>query len=182
VRGRSCLEELAVEQTALTRSLRGASEIIGTIPRDPSAHAAAQSMRDRLADLGELKAALDAVYLDATDPRMHEMLGRDSALTEYLRGLYTWCKGVLRAFEELASGLRVLTPDWALLRARLDDARAFYLDELEGLLHGELARLRLHSNGPASGTGDPLSDLDAHLAELFWAAAYLATSLEKRFG
>jgi len=151
------------------------------LPRDPSVHAAAQSMTERMADLAELRSALGAVYLDATDPRMHELLAVDSALSEYLRGLYTWCRGTLRAFFELAEGLRTLNPDWACLRSRLDDARAFYLEELEGQIQIEVARMRVHFPTTHSAS-DPLAELDAHLTELFWAAGHFGRSLEKRFG
>ena len=180
-RERSILEELGDEQRALSASLTSTDRIVDGVPRDPSAHAAAQSMRERLGDLGELRTALDAVYLDSTDPRMLEILGRDAALSEYMRGLYAWTKAVFRAFEELAAGLRVLHPDWAVLRQRLEDARAFYLDDLEGQIALDVGRLRMR--WPSMGhERDPLSDLDAHLAELFWSAAFLARSLEKRFG
>jgi hypothetical protein len=177
----SCLEDLASEQQALGEALRNFDLDAMDLPRDPSVHAAAQSMTDRLADLGELRSALGAVYLDATDPRMQQILQLDSPLSEYLRGLYTWCRGVLRAFVELGHGLRALDPDWSLLRSRLDDARAFYLEELEGQIQLEVGRLRLHFP-TLHAAHDPLAELDAHLAELFWAAAHLGRGLDKRFG
>ncbi len=178
---RACVEELATEQQALGEALRAFDLDAMDLPRDPSVHAAAQSMTERLADLGELRSALGAVYLDATDPRMQELVQRDSALSEYLRGLYTWCRGVLRAFVELGQGLRTLHPDWSLLRSRLDDARVFYIEELEGQIQLEVGRMRLHFPTLHAARG-PLSELDAHLAELFWAAGHLGRSLEKRFG
>src|SRR5512140_524743 len=128
----SCIEDIAREHHALAEALRRFDLGAMDLPRDPSVHAAAESMAQRLADLGELRSALGAVYLDATDPRMQEILQSDSPLSEYLRGVYSWCRGVLRAFDELAIGLRTLQPDWALFRSRLDDARAFYLEEIEG--------------------------------------------------
>jgi len=177
----SCLEDLANEQHALADALRSFDLDAMDLPRDPSVHAAAQSMTERLADLGELRSALGAVYLDATDPRMGEILQLDSPLSEYMRGLYTWCRGVLRAFVELGQGLRALDPDWSLLRSRLDDARAFYLEELEGQIQLEVGRLRLHFP-TIKAAHDPLAELDAHLAELFWSAAHLGRGLDKRFG
>ncbi len=180
-RAPSCIEDIAREHHALADALRRFDLDAMDLPRDPSAHAAAQSMTERLADLGELRSTLGSVYLDATDPRMQEILQSDSPLSEYLRGIYSWCGGVLRAFDELARGLRTLHPDWSLLRSRLDDARAFYLEELEGQIPLEIARLRVHF--PAlSAARDPLSELDGHLEELFWAAGHFARSLEKRFG
>lgn len=175
------LEELSQEQRALGEALRMFDLDEMDLPRDPSLHAAARSMLSRLEDLGELRSAIGAVYLDATDPRMGEVLDRDSALTEYMRGLYTWCRGVLRAFEELAEGLRMSAPDWSLLRGRLDDARVFYMEDLEGQVQLEVARMRLHFPGMA-GARDPLGDLDAHLTELFWSAGHLARGLDNRFG
>jgi hypothetical protein len=177
----SCIEDLASEQHALADALRSFDLDAMDLPRDPSVHAAAQSMTERLADLGELRSALGAVYLDATDPRMHEIVQLDSPLSEYMRGLYTWCRGVLRAFVELGQGLRALHPDWSLLRSRLDDARAFHLEELEGQIQLEIGRLRLHFP-TINAAHDPLSELDAHLAELFWAAGHLGRGLDKRFG
>ena len=177
----SFVEQLADEQRGLGEAIKSFDLDAMDLPRDPSVHAAAQSMTERMADLAELRSALGAVYLDATDPRMHELLAVDSALSEYLRGLYTWCRGTLRAFFELAEGLRTLSPDWACLRSRLDDARAFYLEELEGQIQIEVARMRVHF--PTTNVAsDPLAELDAHLTELFWAAGHFGRSLEKRFG
>jgi len=172
---RSFLEELGDEQLTLQMSLLCVEHVVEGVPRDPSAHAAAHSLRARIDDLADLRNALNAVYLDAADPRMCAMLRHDGPLAEYLRGLYAWSKGVLRALEDVARELRVLSPDWAQLRTRLEDARAFYLDDLESAVRREAGALFVEE-------GDPLGELSAHVEDLFWAASYLAQSLEKRFG
>jgi hypothetical protein len=180
-RTRAVVEELSEDQITLTMSLLCVQNMVAEVPRDPSAHAAAQSVKERLADLTELKNALGNVNLDACDPRLAPLFAENAPLNDYLRGLFAWTKAVLRALEELARGLRVLDPDWATLRARLEDASVFYLADLERPIAEQATRLRLRIpeiNDPR----DPLADFDEHLIELFWAASYLAKGLEKRFG
>ncbi len=175
------LEEFGDEQLTMTVNVMCVEHIIDGVPRDPSSRAAAASMRERLDDMCELRAALNGMYLLATDPRMRELLGRDAPLTEYLRGLYAWTKAVIRGFEESGYALRSLGVDWALLRARIEDAAPFYFAELEPEIAAAAARLRLVSP-EASHPGDPLSELDEQLADVFTCAARLATGLERRFG
>jgi hypothetical protein len=175
------LQELSDAQVALTKALIGAQALVAGIPRDPSAHAAAQSIRERIADLNELRTALAAVNLDACDPRTSVLFTENAPLTEYMRGLYVWVQAVLRALDELASGLRVLAPDWSLLRARLEDSTTFYLTNLEKPIARAATQLRLRLpeiNDPS----DPLSEFDEHLIYLFWASSHLARNLEERFG
>jgi hypothetical protein len=175
------VEELSDEQLTLTMSLLCAQNIVKGLPRDPSAHAAGQSIRERVADLNELRNALAAVNLDACDPRLASLFAEQAPLADYMRGLYTWATAVLRALEDLANGLRVLSPDWATLRARLEDSAAFYLAHLERPIAEAATRLRLRTpelNDPR----DPVADFDEHLVALFWAAAHLGRNLEERFG
>jgi hypothetical protein len=171
----SFLEELGDEQLTLQMSLMCVEHVVDDVPRDPSAHAAADILCARIADLAEVRNALDAICLDAADRRMQGMLRSDGPLAEYVRGLHAWTKGVLRAFESVARELCVLAPNWAQFRARLEDARAFYLEDLELLVRREAGALH-------APEGDSLGELKAHLEDLFWAASYLAKGLEKRFG
>jgi hypothetical protein len=175
------LEEFGDEQLTMTVNVMCVDHIIDGVPRDPSSHAAAASMRERLDDMCDLRGALNGMYLLATDPRMRDLLGRDAPLTEYLRGLYAWAKAVLRAFEVSGYALRSLSVDWAGLRARIEDAAPFYFAELESEIADAAARMQLvmpETNHPA----DPLSELDDRLADVFAAATKLSTSLQERFG
>jgi hypothetical protein len=175
------LEELGDEQLNLTVNLVCVDHIVDGVPRDPSSLAAAATMRGRLDDLSELRGALNDLYLLATDPRMHEMVGPDAPLTEYLRGVYTWCKALLRALEESAYALRSLSVDWALLRMRIEDAAPFYMPELEGdIVAGAAQLLFLHPE--TKKAEDPLALLDERLQALFVSAATLSQRLEERFG
>jgi hypothetical protein len=178
---RAVLDELSEAQLGFTMSLLRAKDMILGIPRDPSAHAAAQSIRDRIADLHEVRSALAAVNLDACDARLAPLFAENGALTDYLRGLYTWTRALVRALEEIADGLRVLDPNWALLRARIEDFASFYLVELEKPIAHAATILRLR-HPELDNPNDPLVDFDEHLSQLFWAAAYLAKNLENRFG
>jgi hypothetical protein len=178
---RAVLEEFSEEQITLTMSLLCVQNLVQDVPRDPSAHAAAQSVRERLADLNELRSALAAVNLDGCDARLAPLFAENAPLNDYLRGLFAWTKAVIRALEELATGLRVLEPNWTTLRARLEDAASFYLAHLERPIGEQATRLRVRApelNDPR----DPLADFDEHLIQLFWAASYLAKGLVQRFG
>ncbi len=177
----SFLEELGDEQLTLTVNLLCLEHVVDGIPYDASARAAGQSLRERIQELSELRNALNIIYLDASDPRMALMITGDAPLGDYLRGVYAWTKGVIRTIEDLASGLRTLTTDWSSARLRLQDAREFFLDDLEFAIHKDLARLRLRAP-ELNEARDPLAELDEHLEELFWAASYLAKGLEKKFG
>jgi hypothetical protein len=177
---RTFLEELGDEQLAFHVGLSDLREALAraleALPRDRSTHAAAQAIEARVADLDDLREALNAVYLDAADPRTGSLLRSNGPLADYLRGLYAWNRGVLRALMDLADELRVLSPDWARLRARLEDTHGFYLRDLEP---------RIRREAKAFGvlcTEDPLADFAMHLDELFWAASCLRTNLDKRFG
>jgi hypothetical protein len=178
---RSVTSELNDEHLTLSMGLLSAQHVVDDVPRDPSAHAAAQSVRERIADMNELRSALGAVTLDACDPRMAPLLAESAPLTDYMRGLFTWAKAALRALEELARGLRVLDPNWATLRARLEDASVFYLADLERPIAEQATRLRLRLP-EISDPLDPLVDFEEHLIQLFWAAQNLSKGLEKRFG
>jgi hypothetical protein len=172
---RSFLEELGDEQLTLQVSLLCVEHMFDRVPRDPSARAAAECIQTRIGDMSELRNALNALYLDAADPRLQAILRKDGPLAEYLRGLYAWTRGVLRAFEDIARDLRTLSPDWATLRARIEDARSFYMHDLELAIQREARALHFHD-------GEALASFGEHLEDLFWAASYLAKSLENRFG
>ena len=172
------LRELGDAQLTLTINLLGLEHSVDGLPYDVSVRAAGESLRARLQELTEQRSALDAVYLDASDPRMALLLGADAPLAGYLRGLYAWTAAVTRAIVDLAAGLRALDLDWASTRARIDDARGHHRADLESAIRADLARVALR----APSLGDPLGVLSEHLAELFWAASYLAKGLDKKFG
>lgn len=175
------LEELVHEQLTMTVNVMCVDHIMDGVPPDLSAQAACAAMRARIDDLGELRVALSGLYLLATDPRMRPLLGRDDVLTEYLRGLYTWAKAVLRAFEDAGFALHSLAVDWSVLRARIEDAAPFYFAELEPEVAAAAERLLLAEQGRLH-PADPLSGLAAQLALVFTCASRLSVSLADRFG
>ena len=175
------LEELGDEQLTMTVNVMCVDHIVDGVPHDPSSVAAAASMRERIDDMCELRGALNGLYLLATDPRMRDMLGRDTPLAEYLRGLYAWSKGLLRAFEESGYALRSLSVDWSVLRARIEDAAPFYFRELEPEILDLAAQMRFVRPELDDGS-DPLYTLPEQLGLVFECAAQLAESLQERFG
>ena len=65
----------------------------------------------------------------------------DAPLAEYLRGAYAWLFAVVRALEHLALGLCAKEPDWATYRWRIEEAKNFHFDELEGEIAASLGAL-----------------------------------------
>ncbi len=176
------LDELTDEPLLLTTNILCIEHIVRGMVRDPAARAAAHSVRARLKDLLAMRRALRTIHLDARDRRMAPLLQPDAPLRDYLRGLYAWCEATARALEGIALSLCELDTDWTLARARLDDARTFYLEELEAPIRKQCARLRRSSPQSSRDIHDPLYPIGEHIDELFWAAARLSTSLDKRFG
>jgi hypothetical protein len=175
------LDDLASEQLTFTMGLLCFESDGEGLPYDPSTRAAAQTLALRLGDLATVRDCLQAFQLDLYDARVSPLLHVDGPVAEYLRGVYAWTKAVIRAFEDLRSELRALSPNWAKLRARLEDASTFYLKDLEPLIRAQAARLR-HDAPEMTDPRDPLYEFRAHLDALLTSTATLHDGLVCRFG
>jgi hypothetical protein len=175
----TALDALVEEQLTLTMGLLCLAAPVA--PYDPSARAAAQTMAERIADLARVRDALDDFQLDLFDPRVAPLLRNDGPIVEYLRGIYTWLKGVIRAFEDLGPELWALSPNWLRLRSRLEDADAFYMKNLEPLIRAQAARLR-HEAPEIADPRDPLHAFRPHLDALLASTRHLHDGLQRRFG
>jgi hypothetical protein len=177
------LDELGEDQLTMSMNLACLEESVGDAPRDPSARAAMRTLQARIADLGTLRDALTGVQLATVDPRLQRMVVPDSPLADYLRGIYSWAHAVLRALDHLASGMRTLQPDWALLRWRLEEAKNFHFDELHEPIRADLLALTIIANGGSFGASmPPIEELKAAVERLFETAAALEAHLDERFG
>lgn len=170
------LDDLAAEHLQMAMGLAGLEGVLEAAPRDPSARAALRVLEARVEDLGLLRDALASIATAAADARLHRAFLPDAPLAEYLRGIYAWMHAVVRALTDLAEGLRTLSPDWAQLRSRLDEARMFHFEELHGAIEAELLALALLA--PESRH----EDLGTAVETLLGAAIALEDRLDERFG
>lgn len=169
------LDEIGEEHLNMAVSLAALERAIAHTPWDPSARAALTVLGARVGELGRVGEALTRLHDAATDARVHRALVPDGPLADYLRGIYAWVHASLRALEQLAADLRALTPDWAQLRYRLEEAKLFHFAELEGAVHAELVALALTSP-------EASRPLERAVDRLFDAARDLAKGLDQRFG
>jgi len=177
------LEELAEDQITLSMNLTCLEETIGLAPRDASARAAVRTLEARLADLGALRDALANVHLASADSRLQRVMLPDSPLSDYLRGIYAWAHAVVRALDHLASSVRSLRPDWALLRWRIEEAKNFHFDELHEGMRADLVALEVVANGGSFGADRPrVEDLRYAVERLISTAVALEEHLDERFG
>jgi hypothetical protein len=173
------LEHVGEEQLGFSMALHCLA--FGThenLPYDSSARAAFEAIRERARELGVLNGALETVYRDAADPRMLVLLSPDDPLHAYLKGLCLFCHEAVAALSLLADQLRLLEPDWAGLRRRLDEAALWHFDALSEEIREDLQRIPLDPADP----DDPLADFPLHLEELFRAASAVDEGLKRRFG
>ena len=122
-----------------------------------------------------LRDALATVAVLADERRFHGLFVPESPLADYLRGLYAWAHAVVHALETLASGLRALEPDWALVRWRIEEAKNFHFDDLMEGIRDEVVRIRIQDIPRAD-------ELLFALEHLFATALHLADHLDQRFG
>lgn len=177
------LDELCEDQLTMSMNLTCLEESIGQAPRDASARAALRTLEARLADLGALRDALASVQMSVVDPRLQRLLVLDSPLADYMRGLYAWAHAVVRALDHLATSLRTLRPDWALLRWRIEEAKNFHFDELHDGIRADVLALTIVSNGGSFGPDrPPVEDLQYAVERLFSTAVALEEHLDERFG
>jgi hypothetical protein len=162
----------AIEEAQLDLGLAVAciEDCVSGMPHDPSTLAAADSLRCRVAELGDLRDALEAICDIAADARLLSFFANDSAMGGYVRGVYLFASAAAAALDTIARELRGGSPDWTIARERIDQATSFYFDGLASEVRLEMGRL---------GVGD---DARAKVEELFFAAAMFAHGLEKRFG
>lgn len=175
------LDELCEDQLTLSMNLACLERAAEDGPRDPSARAALAALKAKLADLLVVRDGLAAIQQIAVDHRLHRMFVSDAAFAEYLRGLYAWLHAVVRALDTVATSLHSLTPDWALFRWRIEEAKNFHFDELHDPIRADLAALAVVARG-SSGAPARVGDLAAAVGHLFSAAERLEASLDQRFG
>jgi hypothetical protein len=177
------LDELCEDQLTMSMNLACLEESVEQAPRDPSARAALRTLKARVGDLGGLRDALAALHVAIVDPRLQRMVVPDSALADYLRGLYSWAHAVLRALDDLSNGMRTLQPDWALLRWRIEEAKNFHFDELHEPIRADLLAMTIIANGGSFGAErPPIAELQCAVERLFATATALEEHLDERFG
>jgi hypothetical protein len=145
-------------------------DCVSGMPHDPSTLAAADSLRCRVAELGDLRDALEAVCGVAAEPAAASFFSNDGAAGGYVRGVYLFASAAAAALDAIARELRAGSPDWTRGRERIDQATSFYFDGLASEVRLEMTQLGVHE------------DARAKIEELFFAAAMFAHGLEKRFG
>ncbi|MDF2697820.1 MAG: hypothetical protein K0S65_6203, partial [Labilithrix sp.] len=90
--------------------------------------------------LGKVRDALAILQLAAASRCMQRAFLPDAPLADYLRGVYAWLFAVVRALEQLTTDLAAGQPDWVTFHWRIEEAKNFHFDELEGdVLHDLLA-------------------------------------------
>jgi hypothetical protein len=166
------LDELGEEQLALGVNLACLEQAVAITPREPARKNALAALDRRLSELGAFRDALASVQLAAIDRRVQRIFVADSALSDYLRGLYAWGHAVVRALDQLAMSLRAHRPDWAMLRYRLEEARNFHFDDLDVAIRSDVASLP-----PIAGR----DDLARAVEELFVTAHALEAGTGERF-
>ena len=176
------LDELCEDHLMMSMNLACLEEAVGRTPRDGSARAAVRTLEARLADLGALRDALACVQQATIDPRLQRLAAPDSPLADYLRGLYAWAHAVVGALDQLATSLRTLQPDWALLRWRIEEAKNLHFDELHGAIRADLQALTIVANGGSFGANvPPIDELQYAVERLFATSVALEEHLEERF-
>jgi hypothetical protein len=162
----------AMEEAQLDLGLAVAciEDCVSGMPHDPSTLAAADSLRCRVAALGDLRDALEAICAVSVDPLVASFFSNDGAVGGYVRGVYLFASAAATALDAIARELRSASPDWTRARECIDQATSFYFDGLASEVRLEMAQ---------RGVSE---DVRAKVEELFFAAAMFAHGLEKRFG
>jgi len=175
------LDELCEDQLNLSMGIACIERALEGAPRGPSARAALRSLDERIADLKHVRDELAQLQLLAVDARLHRIFLAEDAFSDYLRGLYGWAHAVVRALEQIANSLRTLSPDWALFRWRIEEAKNFHFDELEDPIRGDLAALAVLEGGSSRVRPQYIGALCVATEQLFVAAHALEESLDQRF-
>jgi hypothetical protein len=128
---------------------------------DRSARAALETLHVRFSELAELRDALDDLHAEAP------LFPEGAPLTAFVGGLYQWCEELVDTLGEIVRGLRLISPDWARVRRRLEMAAEWYFDGL-----AEEVRQQVQ--------GD--RELSARVESLLCAASVLEKGLARKFG
>jgi hypothetical protein len=165
------LDELSEDQLTLSMNLACLERASVTQPRDGCAEAALRSIEARLWELRNVRDALALVQVASFPSCVHRALLPDAPLSDYLRGVYAWLHHVVRALDELVSGLGSGEPRWTQYRTRIEQAQNFHFYELEPTVRADLDAL-------AAEGADELVIL--RLAAAFNALLKEARALEQR--
>ena len=138
---------------------------------DVSIKAAAETLAERVAEIGAACAFLARVKGHAKEASLADVLADDSSLTAYLAGVYQWLDEVVEALDVLAEQLADMTPDWSHLRARLDDVE--WIVEL-----AERERVKVETTDLAWLPGH----VEGDVRDLFAAVRVVRQGLEQKFG
>lgn len=180
---RQLLQALGQRQVAFASSLAWTHARVAALPRDPSTRAAAVTLLARLADLGDVRDALNELYcavarragIVLSDGKAEDerLLAVGSPLAMYLEGVYAWLLGSAEALAIVGDELLRMESDWWLLRLRLDDAKANYPEALAPAVRSALWALP----DEAART-----DLTWAFDELSFSLRMLEANLAQRFG
>ena len=175
---------LVENPTGIEAQMREQTErAVEEAPRDVSARAATRTLAMRISDLNAFRDALAAVQQASVDTRVQRLYSSDSPLADYVRGLYSWAHSVVRALDTLAASLKTLSPDWAMLRWRIDEAKNFHFDELQEPIRKDLVALVIVANAGSLGPRPPnVEELQYAIERLFSTANALEEHLDERFG
>ena len=168
-----CMNLACLERATLDRARDGAA---GVGQQRPVSSAMAL-LDDRVRDLGAVRDALAVLQQVTVSRSVHRALLPDAPLADYLRGIYAWMFAVVRALDQLVAGLRATRPDWASYRWRIEEAKNFHFDELEGGILEDLASLFTEAGDERS-----VMQLTAAFGELLERARGLEVRLDARLG
>jgi hypothetical protein len=140
------LDELCEDQLTLSMNLSCLERASLERPRDLCAQAALRSIDARLFDLRNVRDALALAQMAAWASTVHRALLPSAPFADYLRGVYAWMHAVVRALDDLVSGLRHNEPAWSMYRWRIEEAKNFHFDELEDDVRADFAAL-VNENG-----------------------------------
>src|SRR5947207_1001132 len=95
---RAFRELLANDHVGFTASYLFLQKLADAEHGHPFAGAAIDLVRTRVAELTDLRDALEQIHAVADDPRVEAMLAPDRPLAAFLKGLYVWTDGIMNAF------------------------------------------------------------------------------------
>lgn len=170
---RELLRDLGERQVALTGGLAWTYARLSTLPRDPSTRAAGITLGARLADLGDVRDALNELYCALARRPEDGLLAAGSALALYLDGVYCWLLRTLEALAVVGNELLELQAEWGSYRARLDEAKSFYPAALAPAVRSALWAVETEASR---------LDLTAAFDELSFALRMFEANLDHRFG
>lgn len=164
--------ELCDDREKLVGDLANLERLVAGAPA-----ATQPGLRERIAKISDLAAALQAVTGAAEEPTLHAAFFPDAPLADYLRGVVAWLQATLRALEDLTARLLRMRPDWASYRWRIEEAKNFHFDELRPRIVADLTALVVVAQT------DPrrAAVLRDAVLRTFHAADELEETLDRRF-